>query len=220
MTESRSYILWGSAGHAKVLADIIALRGGKVVALFDNNPEACAVLPHVPLFIGQKGFQEWRQKNLDVKTYGLVAIGGSFGADRCLIQQELQHHGIIFEPIIHPAASVSRDIVLGVGSQILAGAIIAADARIGQGCIINHGAIVDHECTLDAGAHIAPGATLCGCVTVGENSMIGAGATILPRITIGTNSIIGAGAVVTRDVPDNVIVVGNPAQLLRETPSR
>ena len=220
MTESRSYILWGSAGHAKVLADIITLRGGKVVALFDNNPEASAVLPHVPLFIGQKGFQEWRQKNLDIKTYGLVAIGGSYGADRCLIQQELQHHGIIFEPILHPAAIVCDNSVISAGSQILAGAIIAANARIGLSCIINHGAIIDHESVLGPGVHIAPGATLCGCVTVGSNSMIGAGATILPRITIGTNSIIGAGAVVTRDVPDNVIVVGNPAQFMRQNPSR
>ncbi|MCV5245276.1 N-acetyltransferase, partial [Escherichia coli] len=44
---------------------------------------------------------------------------------------------------------------------------------------------------------------------------IGANATILPGIIIGENSIIGAGSVVTKDIPDNVIVAGNPAKIIR-----
>lgn len=50
------------------------------------------------------------------------------------------------------------------------------------------------------------------------NASIGAGAIILPGISIGKNSLIGAGSVVTKDVPDNVIVAGNPAQYLRDIP--
>mgnify|MGYP003438996805 CR=1 FL=1 len=88
----------------------------------------------------------------------------------------------------------------------------AADARVGQACIVNHRASIDHECIVGDGVHLAPGATLCGCVTLHDNVMIGAGAVILPRLSIGENSIIGAGAVVTRDVPPNVVVVGNPAR--------
>ncbi len=50
---------------------------------------------------------------------------------------------------------------------------------------------------------------------VKQGASIGSGATILSNITIGENAIIGAGSVVTRDVPSNAIVVGNPAELLR-----
>ena len=50
-----------------------------------------------------------------------------------------------------------------------------------------------------------------------QNSWVGANATILPRIKIGMSSAVGAGAVVTRDVPDNAIVVGNPAKILLKT---
>ena len=50
---------------------------------------------------------------------------------------------------------------------------------------------------------------------VKQGASIGSGATILSNITIGENAIIGAGSVVTRDVPSNAIVVGNPAKLLR-----
>lgn len=50
---------------------------------------------------------------------------------------------------------------------------------------------------------------------VQKGASIGSGATILSNVTIGENSIIGAGSVVTRDVPANVIVAGNPARVLR-----
>ena len=53
-------------------------------------------------------------------------------------------------------------------------------------------------------------------VHIGENVWIGAGAIILPGVNIGKNSVIGAGSVVTRDIPENVIAVGNPCRVLRE----
>lgn len=53
-------------------------------------------------------------------------------------------------------------------------------------------------------------------VTIEDNVWIGAGAIILPGVTIGKNSVIGAGSVVTKDIPDNVVAVGNPCKVLRE----
>ncbi len=55
---------------------------------------------------------------------------------------------------------------------------------------------------------------------VGKGASIGSGATILSSLTIGENAIVGAGAVVTRDVPPNVIVAGNPARVLRQISGR
>jgi len=53
-------------------------------------------------------------------------------------------------------------------------------------------------------------------VRIGRNCWIGAGALIMPGVTIGDNVVVGAGSVVTRDLPDNVIAVGNPCRVLRE----
>lgn len=53
-------------------------------------------------------------------------------------------------------------------------------------------------------------------VKIGRNCWIGAGAVIVPGITIGDNSVIGAGSVVTKDIPSNVVAVGNPCRVLRE----
>ncbi|MBO5037762.1 MAG: sugar O-acetyltransferase [Clostridia bacterium] len=53
-------------------------------------------------------------------------------------------------------------------------------------------------------------------VRIGRNCWIGAGAVIVPGVTIGDNTVIGAGSVVTKDIPSNVVAVGNPCRVLRE----
>lgn len=53
-------------------------------------------------------------------------------------------------------------------------------------------------------------------VKIGRNVWIGAGAIIVPGVTIGNNTVIGAGSVVTKDIPANVVAVGNPCRVMRE----
>ena len=57
-------------------------------------------------------------------------------------------------------------------------------------------------------------------VHIGENAWIGAGAVILPGVSIGKNAVIGAGSIVTRDIPDDVVAVGNPCRVLRAVSER
>lgn len=57
-------------------------------------------------------------------------------------------------------------------------------------------------------------------VHIGKNCWLGAGVTVLPGVTIGENTVVGAGSVVTKDLPPNVIAVGNPCRVLREITDR
>lgn len=57
-------------------------------------------------------------------------------------------------------------------------------------------------------------------VRIGKNCWIGAGAVILPGVTIGDNTVIGAGSVVTKDIPSDVVAVGNPCRVLRKIDKR
>ena len=68
---------------------------------------------------------------------------------------------------------------------------------------------------LDAGVR-ARGLEYGSPITIGDNVWLGAGVIVNPGVTIGDNAIIGSGAVVTKDIPANVIAVGNPARVLRE----
>src|SRR5438552_11612494 len=100
MTESMRYVLWGSAGHAKVLASIIALRGGRVVALFDNSPQAASVLGGVSLYIGKDEFARWIESEPDRHNLcGLAAIGGARGRDRLVVHEYFRAHDVRIEPL-------------------------------------------------------------------------------------------------------------------------
>lgn len=212
---NKKFILWGSSGQAKVLADIVQLTGGQIVALFDNN-NATPAVPGVPLIIGEQGFRVWAEnkRNENEMIFGLAAIGGDRGHDRLYIHTLLREFGFCIPVLTHPSAVISQGVFIGAGTQVLSQANISAGATLGEGCIVNSKASIDHECQIGNGVHIGPGATLCGCVTVGENVFIGAGSVILPRIKIGDGSVVGAGAIVTKNVSPGLTVVGNPAKLI------
>jgi len=60
-----------------------------------------------------------------------------------------------------------------------------------------------------------PAAVVCGTCTIGSGTFIGTNATVLPKVNIGSNSIIAGGAVIRKDVPDWVMVAGNPARIIK-----
>jgi sugar O-acyltransferase (sialic acid O-acetyltransferase NeuD family) len=114
--------------------------------------------------------------------------------------------------VVDPTAIVASTARIGHGSYLNAGSVIAANARIGCAVNINRSASLGHDAVVEWGASIGPGVTSGGHVTVGANSLVGVGAVLLPGVRVGRNCIVGAGAVVTRDVPDDSTVVGNPAR--------
>lgn len=212
-------LVWGCSGHARVLLDIIAARGGRVVAFVDAEVTQ-PLIDGVPVLDGRMDWQTWRiEHQSQWPTLGGVVAIGRQGGHRLKIQSMWQVAGIVLPPLVHSSASVSPQSYVGQGSQVLAMAVVAAGAMIGDVCIINHHANIDHECHLEAGVMVAPGATLCGNVWVGEDAFVGAGATVLPRIRVGRRAMVGAGAVVTRDVPDDAVVVGNPARIVLHSSS-
>lgn len=208
-------IIWGAAGHARVLADCLSAEDVHIAALFDNAQVEASPLPDVPVYRGLDGLRQWRTQQDAKDVQFLIAIGGDRGRDRLSLQVALEQAGLVARCAVHGTAYVAHGARLGKGCQVLAHAVVGAGAILGDQTIINTAASVDHECRLGAGVHVAPGATLAGCVTVCDGVLIGAGAILVPRVTIGQDAIVGAGSVVTRDVPDNCVVWGNPARLKR-----
>lgn len=112
-------------------------------------------------------------------------------------------------------ASVGVFSQLGIGSNVLSQACISNDSQIGIAALIYYNSIITHDCILGDFVEISPGATLLGRVSIGDFTHIGANATVLGRVKVGKNCLVGAGAVVTKDVPDNAVVAGVPAQIIR-----
>lgn len=111
-----------------------------------------------------------------------------------------------------------RNITIGRRVVINAGCMFQDQGgiTIGDDCLIGHNAVF---ATLNHG--LAPGRRadlIPAPIVLGSNVWIGANATILPGVTIGRNAVVAAASVVTKDVPDNAIVVGSPARVVRYVP--
>jgi len=104
----------------------------------------------------------------------------------------------------------------GKGCFINKRVVIGAQSEIGNYVIINRGACLGHHLKLNDFVSVGPGVVTGGGIAVGKGSLIGTGATLLPEIQIGDNCVVGAGSVVTKNIPNNTIVIGNPARAIGE----
>ena len=196
--------LFGASGHAKVIIDSLKASGKKISGLFDDNPDVKKLLEY-------SVYGSFDQNRLGDEEL-IISVG--LNHIRKKIVEKLPEH-IRYGKAVHPSAVISEYAFLGEGTVVMQGAIIQSSVSIGRHCIINTAASVDHDCLIDDFVHISPNATLCGAVSVGEGSQVGAGAVVIPGIKIGKWSLVAAGAVVMRDVPDNVLVLGNPARVVK-----
>lgn len=132
-----------------------------------------------------------------------------------LMQKFRDYGGVLTSVISKKATIASIDVRIGSGSNIMPTALISPSVEIGEGSLIYFQTIITHDCVVGKYAEISPSATLLGRVSIGDFTQVGGGATILSDIKVGNNVIIGAGAVVTKDIPDNAVVAGVPAKVIR-----
>jgi len=171
------------------------------------NPQLAVALLNAQLKIRAKA-----RLPLSVRLYGRIYFraGGDveFGDGVSLVGTLVP-----IEIVSHEGSHIS----IGEHTFINYGASITAyrEVRIGRHCLLGHHLrIIDrNEYGLEQ-REIAPPAAP---VLIEDHVWIGANVIILPGVRIGRNSAIGAGSVVTKDVPPNCLVVGNPARVLRQT---
>jgi sugar O-acyltransferase (sialic acid O-acetyltransferase NeuD family) len=116
-----------------------------------------------------------------------------------------------FDPLVHPAATVSPMADLDEGVFVGAGAVLASNVRVGAFTFVNRGATIGHDCTVGACTIIGPSAAIASGVRVADGAVVGIDATILENLTVGEGSYVAAGALVLKDVPAGVLVAGVPA---------
>lgn len=122
-----------------------------------------------------------------------------------------------FISVVSPRASIGHfNTKIGIGCNIMTGAIITNEVAIGIGNLINLNSTIGHNSTIGEFVEISPGVTISGNCSIGSYTFIGSNATILPKISIGSNVIVAAGAVVTKNFGNNCLIMGIPAKVVRE----
>lgn len=124
---------------------------------------------------------------------------------------------------------ILKGAVVGKNCNICANVLIEGDSVIGNNVTVKSGVQIWDGTRIEDNVFIGPNATFTNDIfprskeypeaftgiTVKKYASVGANATILPGVTIGSYAMVGAGSVVTKDVPEKAVVVGNPAKIIR-----
>jgi acetyltransferase EpsM len=116
---------------------------------------------------------------------------------------------------IHPTAYVAPNVVLGPGSVIMPNASLSPGTVFGKGALVMVNAIIGHNNIIGDYCHFAAQCCVGAYLKIGDGVHIGLNASIKENLVIGKNATLGMGAVLTKDISDNEIWVGNPAKFLR-----
>lgn len=196
------FLVAGSGGFSREIADLVTELGHEVAAFYDEHP---ASLTHAPT--GLPVVDDPDRAEFDAVA---VAIGDALVRERVVSRFE----GAPMPALAHPSASVSPSAEIGDAALIMQNVVVSAQARVGRGVILNVGCYVAHDCVVEAFTHLAAGVNLGGGSSVGRGCLCGTGSIVLPGVAVGHGAVLGAGTVANRDVADGLVVAGVPAREL------
>ena len=146
----------------------------------------------------------------------IVGVGNPFS--RKIIYEKLkENENIYFPTIVADDVIIANSSTIGMGSFICMGTKILIDISIGDFFYAGIGCCISHDNKISDFVTLYPNVNLSGNVTIEELVEIGTGVKIIPKVKIGQKVVIGAGAVVISDIPKDVLAIGVPAIIKKNT---
>ena len=203
---SERVIVIGASGHGKVIADIVLKSGDTLLGFLDDNEMLPSEIAGIPVLGSVADHTKYPNASF------VIGIGNS------AIREKIAHRldGVRWYTAIHPSAVISAlDTQIGVGSVIMANAVVNASAHIGKHSIVNSAAVVEHDNIIGDFAHISVGTKLGGTVSVGAHTWVGIGTTVSNNVSICDHCMTGAGTVVIHNIKESGTYVGVPARKIK-----
>jgi sugar O-acyltransferase (sialic acid O-acetyltransferase NeuD family) len=144
-----------------------------------------------------------------------VAIANGEPFVRKALRDKVAAAGIKLANIIDSTAMISETAIIGDGTIIFPGCFVSSEASIGCNVAIIAGALIGHHSALGDNCIISGQVNIGGACIIGSESYIGMGAQIKEHIKVGCASIVGMGSIVFRDIPDEVVALGNPCRPMK-----
>lgn len=198
-------LIIGAGGHGRVIADIaLKMKKWKSISFLDNDRSIMSSMEIAVIDKSDNATHYIRENDI------FVAIGSNTIREE--VQKRLEAEGASIPVLIHPMAVIGEQVELGVGTAVMAGAVINCCTKIGKGCIINTGSTIDHDNYIEDYVHISPGVHIAGTVKIGKGTWLGVGSIVSNNLNIIGGCKIGAGAVVVKDITETGTYVGVPAR--------
>jgi sugar O-acyltransferase (sialic acid O-acetyltransferase NeuD family) len=210
----KNIVIIGGGNQAHYSIDIIEKEGKyNIVGIIDSIADIGSIKFGYKIIGRQESIKEIVHE-YDIYG-GVITIGDNWTRFNVYSQIIEKYPEFNFVNAIHPSVIIGNNVTLGVGIVAMAGCIFNPKSSIGDFTFFATGAQVEHDCIICDFASISAGSITGGFVKIGKYSAITLGVTIIDRLEIGENSVIGAGSLVVRSIPDNVLVYGNPAVIIR-----
>jgi sugar O-acyltransferase (sialic acid O-acetyltransferase NeuD family) len=207
-----SVIVIGAGGHARSVISVLLVGSQwSVAGLIDkDSTERGQKVLGFELLGGMECLEDLRRSGL---TRAAIAIGDN--GTRGRLANEIESLGFELVNVIHPAAHIMAAASIGNGAFIHANSVIGPGCRIGHTLILQPMCTIGHESVIGNSVQFCPGVHVGGKAHIGDHCFFGPGAVIYPGVSIGHDVSVGANSVIHRDLPNRVVVTGNPARLAR-----
>jgi sugar O-acyltransferase (sialic acid O-acetyltransferase NeuD family) len=217
-------ILIGYGGHAQVIIDIVQReQKHKIVGLIryqestnqesTNQESTKKEVSGVPV-IGVDTDLPILSEKMNVNQ-GIICLGDNFVRQKARKRIIELLPNFSFVTVLHPDASISSRVRIGIGTVVMAGVTINPNCEIGDHCILNTNSSIDHNCKLCDFSSVGPGVNLGGNVSIGRLSHIGLGSAVKQNVAIGENSVIGGLSFVNKDVGNWELGFASPYRKVR-----
>lgn len=206
-------VIIGAGTYGKVYLTYLQDAGIEIVGFLDDDKSLQGTsIRNIPVLGGTELLSSLKD------THRVEAVYCPIGNNKLRVKflEKAKSFGYKTPNYIHPSVIISPNVSIGEGVYILLGSHIMPYVTIEDYVMISMGVNIAHHSILSKGTFLSTGVNFGASIHAKKYSYIGISSTIMTGIKVlGTNCLIGAGAVVIKDVPDNAVMAGVPAKVLR-----
>lgn len=206
----------GIGGSTPVFIDIAEACDYKIAGLYHYNDERTGENDHGYPILGS--FEDLYQSDIKGKMF-LLSQGDMKIREE--VTNKIKQFGGLIPTLVHPTSVISKYAKISEEGVVMgANCIVQADSVIKSNAVLRDMALVCHQTTIGNYCFVGPKALVGAHIVVENFAFIGQDALLVSGKvgTMGANSLLGAGAVLTKELPANVVAVGNPARVIKERP--